>query len=115
MQVTIRPNLNMKPYTTIHKGKLGLKMDSKLCVSIICNHTVIRNSGLMKVRKQGEKTVFCGLVGELLDYVVIPSPQDKIIKFNPAYNDSFTVNGEVYKGGGIVTAYHGRYYLINNY
>lgn len=112
MQVTIRPNLNKNQIITVHKGRLGKVESYRKAVSIRCTNTVIRPAGHARA-KAGLKTVYAGLIGELIDEVVPVQPDSIEITYRPHLgDDTFKVNGEEYTGGGIVTGVGWRFYLV---
>jgi len=111
-KVTIRPNLNTRDQITIHQGRLGKKLDSVHAVSINCLETVLRSSGRNEAFLNHNKTVHAGLIGKLTD-LVMPKDTDPLVRYNPHLgDDSFTVNGELYTGGGTVTMIGHKAYLI---
>tara|TARA_R110002110_G_scaffold92555_26_gene241558 strand:+ start:153 stop:518 length:366 start_codon:yes stop_codon:yes gene_type:complete len=119
MKVTIRPNLNTgrkfdtTAESTIHAGRLGRKLGSQETVSIICTDTVVRPAGQQSAQEDHNKTVHAGLIGELLDQVIMPLPNSPRVEYNPHRGDTFfSVNGEVYVGGGVVTSIGHRSYLV---
>lgn len=63
MDITIRPNLNQKGFTTIHEGRLGRKLDSLEQGIIKFKEEVIYKGTLAKIRAGSHKTVCAGLRG----------------------------------------------------
>lgn len=111
-KVTIRPNLNTRDQITIHRGRLGKKLDSVHAVSINCSDIVLRASGRDEAFLKHNKTVHAGLIGKITE-LIMPKDTDPIVRYNPhAGDDSFTVNGELYVGGGIVTMIGHKAYLV---
>lgn len=113
--ITIRPNLNQKGYTTVHEGRLGKKLASVQYITIKLLDHVIRPSGLNQVRENGEKTVFCGLIGHKFDFVILPNKSSKQVTFNPVKDSSFQYEGkDLEPNGQYITAFQGRYYIVYN-
>ena len=111
-KVTIRPNLNTVDQITIHRGRLGKKLDSVHAVSINCSDIVLRASGRDEAFLKHNKTVHAGLIGKITN-LIMPKDTDPIVRYNPhSGDDSFTVNGELYVGGGIVTMIGHKAYLV---
>ena len=111
-KVTIRPNLNTVDQITIHRGRLGKKLDSVHAVSINCSDIVLRASGRDEAFLKHNKTVHAGLIGKITD-LIIPNNTDPIVRYNPHKgDDSFTINGELYAGGGVVTMIGHKAYLV---
>ena len=111
-KVTIRPNLNTVDQITIHRGRLGKKLDSVHVVSINCTDIVLRSSGRDEAFLKHNKTVHAGLIGKITD-LIIPNSTDPVVRYNPHKgDDSFTVNGELYTGGGVVTMIGHKAYLV---
>ena len=111
-KVTIRPNLNTNDQITIHTGCLGKKLDSVHSVSIVCSDIVLRASGRDEAFLKHNKTVHAGLIGKITD-LVVPKSTDPVVRYNPhAGDDSFTINGELYVGGGTVTMIGHKAYLV---
>jgi len=115
MIVTIRPNLNKKAESTIHKGRLGKVIGYTGSVSIRCSNTVVRASGQALAQDKNEKTVHAGLIGEILNEIVEVTEQAKKIEYNPHKGDTcFHINGSPYYGGGVITSIGWHYYLVSN-
>ena len=111
-KVTIRPNLNTRDQITIHRGRLGKKLDSVYAVSIDCSDIVLRASGRDEAFLKHNKTVHAGLIGKITD-LIMPKESDPLIRYNPHLgDDSFTVDGKLYIGGGIVTMIGHKAYLV---
>ena len=111
-KVTIRPNLNTADQITIHSGRLGKKLDSVHAISINCSDIVLRASGRDEAFLKHNKTVHAGLIGRITD-LVMPKESDPLVRYNPHVgDDKFTVNGNLYTGGGIVTMIGHKAYLI---
>ena len=111
-KVTIRPNLNTVDQITIHAGRLGKKLDSVHSVSINCSDIVLRASGRDEAFLKHNKTVHAGLIGKITD-LIIPKDTDPVVRYNPhSGDDSFTVEGDLYVGGGIVTMIGHKAYLV---
>ena len=114
--ITVRPNLNKKGQSTLHRGRLGQKIDSVQSITIDCTGVVIRNSGLKKALN-GEKTVHAGLLGFHAEYIPV-HPWARRIVYNPAKGlQSFFIvelDGSLtpYTGGGKVTCIRWKYYLV---
>lgn len=111
-QVTIRPNLNTKDQITVHEGRLGRKLDSVYAITIKCDDTVVRKSGNKEAFVNSNKTVHAGLIGTITK-LIMPTENSSLIRYNPHKGDkSFTLNGELYVGGGIITMIgHKAYYI----
>ena len=112
MKITIRPNLNTSDEITVHKGRLGKKLNSVKSITINCNDTVVRLSGNNEAYINNNKTVHAGLIGEIIDFIS-PKETDPRVRYNPHIGDEeFTVNGSTYKGGGIITMVGHKAYLV---
>ena len=108
---SIRPNLNKRPETTVHRGTLGTKLDSVLTLSIECIGTVIRESGVKLLTQKKQKTVHAGLLGYRLTEVVDLKATSKKVTYSPA-TKSFLVDGEELVTPCTITAIDGVYYVI---
>ena len=111
--ISIRPNLNAKGETTIHAGRLGRKLDSVRACTILCSGVVVRNHGRELLVSTGEKSVHAALVGELVD--LVPTTPGEPIKYDPARGVFHLLTGELFTGGGVVTADGWRYFLHREY
>lgn len=110
--ITIRPNLNTRDQITIHQGRLGKKLDSVYAVSINCSDIVLRSSGRDEAFLKHNKTVHAGLIGKITEFIR-PKDTDPLVRYNPHKGDDcFTVNGELYIGGGIITMIGHKAYLV---
>ena len=111
-KVTIRPNLNTNDQITVHRGRLGKKLDSVHAVSIECSDVVLRASGRDEAFLKHNKTVHAGLIGKITK-LVMPKNIDPVVRYNPHVgDDSFTIDGELYVGGGTVTMIGHKAYLV---
>ena len=116
LTITVRPNLNCIGESTIHKGRLGVKLASVETLTFLCTSTVIRDGGLKKAI-DGTKTVHAGLIGEVCDFVQV-NPWSKRVVYNPHkgqrqfYIVEFDGSLTPYNGGGKVTAIGWKYYLV---
>jgi len=111
-KVTIRPNLNTTDHITIHNGRLGKKIDSVRAVTINCSDIVLRASGRDEAFLKHNKTVHAGLIGKITN-LIMPKESDSLVKYNPHDgDDSFTVDGKLYVGGGTVTMIGHKAYLV---
>lgn len=111
-KVTIRPNLNTSDHITIHSGRLGKKLDSVRAVTINCSGIVVRASGRDEAFLKHNKTVHAGLIGKITK-LVLPKESDPMVKYNPHNgDDSFSVRGKLYTGGGTVTMIGHKAYLV---
>lgn len=111
LMVTIRPNLNNPPHTTIHKGTLGKKLDSVESLSIECVGYIVRESGVKLLLNKQEKSVHAGLLGYRLDELVEISETSKKITYSPT-EKMFLVEGKELLTPCTVTAINGVYYVI---
>tara|TARA_B100001059_G_C17785545_1_gene556848 strand:+ start:506 stop:856 length:351 start_codon:yes stop_codon:yes gene_type:complete len=111
-KVTIRPNLNTNDKITIHRGRLGKKLDSVHAISIECTEVVLRASGRDEAFLKHNKTVHAGLIGKITS-LIMPKDIDPVVRYNPhAGDDSFTIDGDLYIGGGTVTMIGHKAYLV---
>lgn len=111
--ITIRPNLNQRDLNTVHAGKLGKKLELRHKITIECGGAVVRPSGLKVLRERGEKTVFAGLTGVEIPFI-LPSPDSPKISFDPRVDDTFKIKELPYVGGGRVSAVGWAYYLVSS-
>lgn len=121
LKVTIRPNLNTgprfktTPESSIHQGRLGRKIGSLHRVSIRCSGVVVRKAGHIKAQEQGIKSVYAGLIGELLDQFQEIPKGAKRIEYNPHQGDQgFHIEGIPYEGGGIISGKGHIYFLVSS-
>lgn len=69
LDVTVRPNLNQKGHTTIHKGRLGKKLDSLKEGLIVLEEEIVYKKTLEKIKKGlTSKTVCAGLRGTFIEH-----------------------------------------------
>ena len=97
---------------TVHRGRLGKVLTYCSSAFISCSGVVVRPSGLKKAR-EGHKTPFAGLLGEMIDPLQGAYPHlDEII-----FNDQEGVfrlrrAGVEYSGGGYIHALDHRFYYL---
>lgn len=103
MKVSVRPNRNKKGECTIHSGKLGKVSFYSDRVTIQCDSVTVRKAGRTLAMIHGKKEIHASLNGTIVPFIE-PSPDSKIIKYNPHVGDEgFSIDGTPYEGGGIVT------------
>lgn len=116
LTITIRPNLNCKGQSTVHRGRLGTKLASVKSITIDCSSVVIRDAGIKKAL-DGNKTVHAGLIGQQCDFVPV-QPWNRRVVYNPhkGQRQFFIVENDgsltPYNGGGKITSIGWRYYLV---
>ena len=114
--ITIRPNLNKKDISTVHRGRLGTKLTSIKSITINCTSTVIRDGGISKALN-GQKTVHAGLIGHYTNFISV-QPWSRRVVYNPHkgmrqfYIVEFDGSLTPYDGGGKITAIGWSYYLV---
>ena len=109
--VSIRPNLNKKDELTIHKGKMGAKISGAKKITIFCKSVTVRPAGNMQA-VAGVKTVHASLNGDIIPFLS-PNELSEEIKYRPHLGEScFTINGEKFTGGKIITMIGWKAYTI---
>ena len=109
--VSIRPNLNKKDELTIHNGKMGRKISGAKKITILCKSVTVRPSGNMQA-VAGVKTVHASLNGDIIPFVS-PNELSKAVQYRPHFGESsFTIDGEKFTGGKIITMIGWKAYTI---